>query len=445
MFVLAYVLVVRAKESLLQPEITDVCIRFFNLLSVVKRLLLIICFTLALPVIAQTPSRTVKFSPPLSGIPNHTTISEALQNAASSETIWIAAGLYQEDELIVPAGITLIGGFPPTSIAYNQRIYPGVTTTAQQSILDGNYEHRVATVFGTLDGFVITKGYVFDDTETTPLKGAGGGVLINGGIVQNSIITNNVASRVPPSPTVIPGSFVASIGDVYCKGLNGTNDTILKPTYAFNQSTGQLEAELVGGIPANKVVQGIVYFVDPAPTNRSVYVVGRRSPTERTWSGSYTFDCPNLTNYSNVNTASADMEGETNTATVLNYVNSQIPIWNATYQGWRTTSWNENAAFRYVETYNLPTGTLGEWYLLSAGELIKLTDVRTQMDACAVELGWILSGGTMFSNDVYLSSTEKNASTAWGFNAYSDWQNLGLSEIGKTAPGFAFPVVKKQF
>ena len=66
-------------------------------------------------------------------------------------------GTFTEDELIIPSGITLIGGFPADATSLSDRIFPGHAATHQQSILDGQYSHRVATVYGELDGFVITK------------------------------------------------------------------------------------------------------------------------------------------------------------------------------------------------------------------------------------------------------------------------------------------------
>ncbi len=407
--------------------------------------ILILSFLLVLTTaFSQNPNRTVGFSNNIAGAANYTSLNDALKNAASGTIIWVAAGTYLGDEIIVPAGVTVVGGFPKTATTFSERIYPGVAATQQQSILDGNYLHRVATVYGTLDGFIITNGYVYEKSDENPTEAKGGGVLIDGGTVQNCIITNNIASRNSITPTAIISRYVASIGDVYCKGLNGTNDTILKPTYTFNTSTGKMEASLPQGIPANKIAQGIVFYVDQDPAARKITIVGRRSPGVKTWSGDYTFDTP-LTDITNLNSAMADMNGANNTSVVLNYVSSQIPIWNSTYQNWRTNSWNSNSAFRYVETYNMPTGTMGEWYLPAAGELVKLTDVRTQIDACAFLLGWINGYETMFPNHVYISSSENNSSQEWGFDAYSGWINLGLSKIGKTAPGYAFPVAIKTY
>lgn len=177
---------------------------------------------------SQQPARTVNFSTPISGVANFDSIADAISGLSAPGTIWVAIGNYTEEELIVPSGITLIGGFPGNATSLNDRIYPGRATPSQQSVLDGQYEHRVATVYGTLDGFVITKGYAFD-TISGSIKGAGGGLLIDGGTVMNCIIHNNVASELEPEPGIIPGTFVGSIGDIYC-----TDGTIIQPTYLIN-------------------------------------------------------------------------------------------------------------------------------------------------------------------------------------------------------------------
>ena len=62
---------------------------------------------------SQTPNRTVNFTSTVAGASKFTSITTALSGAASGTTIWVAAGTYTEAELIIPAGVTVIGGFPP--------------------------------------------------------------------------------------------------------------------------------------------------------------------------------------------------------------------------------------------------------------------------------------------------------------------------------------------
>ena len=223
---------------------------------------------------SQTPNRTVNFTSNIAGAVKFTSITSALSGASSGTIIWVAAGTYTENELIIPAGVTVIGGSPPNATTYEQRIYPGVATVAQQSILDGTYSHRVATIKGTstakgtLDGFTIKKGYTYTGSTSETEPGKGGGVLIDGGIVQNCIIQNNVAAIKAPSPYTIPGTYVASIGDIYC-----TDGTILKPTYHIDQD-GKYVATLDISYFTGHTPMGIVYYVNPAPSAKEFFIMG---------------------------------------------------------------------------------------------------------------------------------------------------------------------------
>ena len=62
---------------------------------------------------SQTPNRTVNFTSNIAGAVKFTSITSALSGASSGTIIWVAAGTYTENELIIPAGVTVIGGFPP--------------------------------------------------------------------------------------------------------------------------------------------------------------------------------------------------------------------------------------------------------------------------------------------------------------------------------------------
>jgi len=116
-------------------------------------ILFLILFTSQL--FAQT-LKTVNLT--FSGYTNYATITLALSGAASGTTICVAAGTYNEPQFTIQSGVTVIGGFPTNATTLTQRIYSGVATTSQFTILDGNNKHRVAKVSGTLDGSVITKG-----------------------------------------------------------------------------------------------------------------------------------------------------------------------------------------------------------------------------------------------------------------------------------------------
>lgn len=398
-----------------------------------KKYLIILSSLFAFFSYSQLPDRTVNFSNTIGSAVGFTSISAALSGVSAPATIWVAAGNYTEEEIIVPSGVTIIGGFPVNATSYSDRIYPGNASSNQQSVLDGNYAHRVATVYGTLDGFVITKGYVFDSIPNS-INGSGGGVLIDGGVVMNCIIHNNVASEVTPSPATIPGTFVASIGDIYC-----TDGTILQPVYSLNQQ-GKIIATLSGGIPAGKVVQGIIFYVDPSPTANKFYVMAKVSTSKKMFFNP-TFDVPGIPNIALSNDARSDFDGRANTDSL----NAYIPRWIAQMGG--NPWYNNDYAAKYVNEYNIPAGTQGQWHLPSGGELYKMWEVFPQMEACARDvLGWTTAQTPMFKKDFYVSSSEYDSDEIWALSTYSyPWGGWGLARGNKTQSGYIVPVsVKSQ-
>ena len=389
---------------------------------------------------AQTPNRTVNFAPVIQGVQNYASLTSALTGTTSGMTIWVAAGIYKENEITIPAGVTIIGGFPANATFLSQRKYPGTATNAQLSILDGSYTHRVATVHGTLDGFVITKGYVYDasNNQSQPLTGNGGGVLIDGGIVQNCILHNNIAAKLASSPGTIPGTFVASIGDIYC-----TDGTLLRPLYTLN-SSGNIVATLSGGIPSGKIVQGIVFYVDTSPTSGHFLIMGKVSSNQlQPWFNStpmYDFPLANITTLAN---AMADFNGKTNS----NSLNTQFNAWHATNPtNWWYEGWDNDNPIPYTLNYNSPSETSGDWYLPAGGEIYKIWEVYPQMDACARDiLNWISgTGSTMFTKGPYWSSSEYDANNVWALHTESyPWSNWGLQISNKTGGGYTIPIASK--
>lgn len=375
--------------------------------------------------VAQTPNRTVNFT---SGIAtNYSSITAAL-SGLSSGTIWVAAGTYLEAELVIPAGVTVIGGFPANATTLANRTYPGANTNL--TILDGNYTHRVATVHGTLDGFVITKGYTYDNTGTTPINGAGGGVLIDGGTVQNCILHDNIAAKLAPTPETIPGTYISSIGDIYC-----TNKTIVKIDYTVD-SNGKYVATFPAGyslsskkdiITPNGTVTplGIIFYVDPAVTDNEFLIMGK--PSSFNWSNPYE-DISGLNNITNSSAAEADNNGASNTLTIKPYM----------------TSSNYNA-LRYAINYT-PVDATVTWYMPAGGEMLKMWDVYPQMDACALLLDWRSSTSTWFPvAATYWTSSENSARYVWilDTSAYpSNPATLTTSNgsADKTATNWVFPI-----
>ena len=389
------------------------------------------------------PNRTVNFTSNITGVTNYSSITAALTDAPANTTIWVAAATYPEVELIIPAGVTVIGGFPANATTYEQRIYPGVATGSQLSILDGQYKHRLATVSGTLDGFKITKGYAFSNGTS------GGGVLITGGTVQNCILINNVASNLTPTDsTNIPGDYVASIGDIYC-----TDGTILSPKYNLNLSTGEIEASLPGGIPNGKTPQGIICNIEKAATSRRIYVMAKVSSNQlQPWFqrgdiGSNEWPDADLnTPVADVLTvadALKDFSGAQKSVIEYNYYDNKITTLRAKYPWYSNSAfYSDNRPLYYTLKYNTPSDTQGQWYLPAAGELYKIWEVYPQMDACARDvLGWITSSETMFIKGYYWSSTEYDANDVWilSTNGYP-WGTWGLIKSSKSGGGYTIPV-----
>lgn len=403
---------------------------------------------------SQTPNRTVNFTSNIAGATKFTSITTALSGAPANTIIWVAAGTYTEAELIIPAGVTVIGGFPPNATTYEQRIYPGVATVAQQSILDGTYSHRVATIKGTstakgtLDGFTVKKGYTYIGGPAGTSAGYGGGVLIDGGIVQNCIIQNNVAAIRPPSPEVIPGTFVASIGDIYC-----TDGTILKPTYHID-ANGKYVATLAAAHFTGHIPMGIVYYVNPAPSAKEFFIMGipKMNGTEVDASCNWVnvspaVDIPTIPSYATADAAKLDTAGFTNTKNMVIEGNK----WVTNGTPWTDFS-SGKSGVKFAREYNFPSGTIGRWYLPSASQMLHLWDVYPQMDACArllKERGfWTAlntiynNNSTIFSSTGYWTSSEHNAQNAWILNTYSyPWSPASLTSANKTAGSIiAIPV-----
>ncbi len=120
------------------------------------------------------------------------TLAGALTAATGNTHIYMMVGNYACNDVIIPSGVTVTGGYVNTSTGTDTtlREYPGENSrwgnTTLCTILDAGQTSRVATINngGKLEGCVVTDGKVTDK---------GGGVLINGGVVMHCVIINNVA------------------------------------------------------------------------------------------------------------------------------------------------------------------------------------------------------------------------------------------------------------
>ena len=111
---------------------------------------------------SQPPNRYAFIISVISGDTNYFSLTSSFSDATTGMMFRIEAGTYKEFQLIIRNAVPVTGGFQVSTANLSQCIYSGKAATAQLTILDRNYEHRVPKVYGTLDESVITKGYVDD-------------------------------------------------------------------------------------------------------------------------------------------------------------------------------------------------------------------------------------------------------------------------------------------
>ena len=142
------------------------------------------------------------------------TVQNALDASASGGEIWVAAGTYIEN-ITMPVGVSLYGGFVGTEVTRNQRNF-----WLNDSILDGGDLGTVvsvasgATLSTRIDGFTIkngsNSGIKFENASPTIINNIiqlntaenGGGIscsssnamILNNSIVANAAITTNPAT-----------------------------------------------------------------------------------------------------------------------------------------------------------------------------------------------------------------------------------------------------------
>ena len=121
----------------------------------------------------------------------YNTVQAALNAAIGGEEIRVSTGSYNGTAGIVAnitKNVALLGGWNGDFTLRDPALYP--------TILDGRRLGRVVQITGnitpTLDGFTITRG---NATFETFNPGKGGGIIITmaGPLIQNNVITNNIA------------------------------------------------------------------------------------------------------------------------------------------------------------------------------------------------------------------------------------------------------------
>ena len=120
------------------------------------------------------------------------TLAGALASASGTTHIYMRVGSYSCQNVVIPNGVTVTGGYKATSTGTDttQHLYIGEnanwSNTSKCTILSGGNTSRVATINegGMLEHCVVQEGKVTDK---------GGGLLIDGGTVMFCAIINNVA------------------------------------------------------------------------------------------------------------------------------------------------------------------------------------------------------------------------------------------------------------
>lgn len=120
------------------------------------------------------------------------TLASAVAAATGTTHIYMKVGAYTCQNVTIPNGVTVTGGYKPASTGTDttQRLFPGTNANWSNAnlctILDGNNTSRVATVNsgGKLEGCIVQHGKV---------TGNGGGVLVDGGTVLHCVIIHNSA------------------------------------------------------------------------------------------------------------------------------------------------------------------------------------------------------------------------------------------------------------
>jgi len=156
---------------------------------------------------------------------------------------------------------------------------------------------------------------------------------------------------------------------------------------------------------------GVVFFDDGTTTkivalndidNNGIASNGYHTPWTTPNSSDY-YDIPNLTNYTSESTALTDMDGKSNTSTILSYASAN----GKTVQAATATS-------KYAPNV-CDSSTFcgrGEWYLPALGELYTISK-----NFRAIQNSITSAGGTkIITGSYYSSSTEVSYNCTWGMS-----------------------------
>ena len=115
------------------------------------------------------------------------TISKALDEATSGNSIWVAKGTYSDNHTyIIPDNISVYGGFEGNEKSLTER-----DIDVHKTIIDGEKDHRCCHNIGLIDGFYFTNG----SRHFSATHGMGSGVLNNGRLYNCTVYNNLIRGR----------------------------------------------------------------------------------------------------------------------------------------------------------------------------------------------------------------------------------------------------------
>lgn len=203
-------------------------------------------------------------------------LQDALSNASSGDTIWVAEGTYYPDEgsgqvngdrlstFQLVGSIPLYGGFDGTEIGLNQR-----NIAANETILSGDLDkddpantvdntwHVVTGAYTTIDGFTITAGNasgidpynkgagIFNDFDQTTIKNC---TIKNNNATNGGGMYNNNADPLIVNCIFLSNSASNNGGGMY--NTNGANPDLYNCTFSNNTASNNGDG-MYNGSPPN--------------------------------------------------------------------------------------------------------------------------------------------------------------------------------------------------
>ncbi|MBS1706895.1 MAG: hypothetical protein JST40_13600 [Armatimonadetes bacterium] len=190
----------------------------------------------------------------------YASIQKATSVASAGNKIWVARGTYQ-GTVVVPSGVTLIGGFKGTETALSQRIphrYP--------TIIDGGNTTRcVDLVGGTLGQRTTLVDFIVQNGSGIP---AGLRTLSSSVVeIRDCVFLNNTAQS--------PGASFIQAGGIGAQG--GTDSRIIQNYFDTNVVVAKSGQSAVGGAISTQggahYIEGNVFYKN-ALTNTGTGVIG---------------------------------------------------------------------------------------------------------------------------------------------------------------------------